>query len=305
MGSFTSVTPWNRPDGGPPPPRWTMSLLTLDPHGSTRYISQGRTVLAMGTDGFVHPDAHQGLWVRQTRVLRRLDWLVNGSAPIPAGESVLEQDSWLGYYIARPRNWRKLHAPSSAATQQTIALRLRRQVAHGLSETAHVTNWTQIRSRVDLSLQFAADFADPAEAEGRRRQRGRTHRSWSRLGSGHYRLSLAYRASHRYRHQGDAGLARLNRSLALGLRLPPGTIARRRGDRIQISFALDPGATVRLQLRWTPAAEEADVPRRTPRGDRAANLSVPGRSDLAAVVDEAFARARVRRASGSPSSRGT
>jgi glycogen debranching enzyme len=278
------------------------SLLRVDPHGPTRYISQGRSVLAMDPDGFVCAQRQQGLWVRQTRLLRRLRWLLNGRAPIPAGNSVLEQATWLGYYLARPRNWRELGATSSGGTQQSIELRLRRSVQQGLAETAEITNWTQVRTLVRVSLEFEPDFADPAEAGARRRQRGRLRRAWSQLGSGRYRLAIDYRAVHRYRHQGDTGLARVERGLVLELSLPPGSAAHRRADRIDVSLRLPPGAKARIEARWISVVEHEEQRPRTspspvrhraaPSPDRALKLSVAGRSELAAVVEQAFERAR-------------
>jgi glycogen debranching enzyme len=270
------------------------SLLNVDPHGPTRYLSQGRSVLAIGPDGFIGPDEDQGLWVRQTRLLRRLRWSLNGRAPIPAGNSMLEQGTWLGYYICRPANWKALRAPSTSATQVTLELRLRRVVADGLAETAEIVNWTQRRTRVRASLSFEADFADPEEAGGRRIQRGRLRRAWSRLGANRYRLALDYRAVHRYRHQGETGTARLHRGVVLELRLPRGATGRPRRNRIDVSFGLAPGARGRIHLRWVPTAEDEAHRHHAPARprDRAATLTVPGRSELAGVVEEAFERAK-------------
>ncbi|HVV48446.1 MAG TPA: glycogen debranching N-terminal domain-containing protein, partial [Polyangia bacterium] len=273
------------------------SLLSLDPQGDTRYLSRGRFVLATDLDGFVTAEHHQGFWAYQTRVLRRLRWLVNGGAPIPAGGSALEQDTWLGYYLARPSNWKKIAAPATTPTQQSIELRLRRAVRRGLAEDAEITNWTQVRTPVRLSLEYEPDFADPAEAGARRRQRGRMTRAWSRLGPGHYRLAIDYRAVHRYHHQADRGIGRLRRGLVLDLRLPRGAAARRRADRIDISFPLAPGAKARVRARWTPTAERRLLPRASgarpaPTGARALTLSGPARSDLVDLVEAAFERAK-------------
>src|SRR3712207_389383 len=74
-------------------------LVRLRPRDETRYVSQGRTVLATGRDGFVAGGEH-GLFAYQTRLLSRYRCLIDGEAPHPAALSNVEQHSWLGYYLA-------------------------------------------------------------------------------------------------------------------------------------------------------------------------------------------------------------
>ena len=78
------------------------SLSRLLPRFSTRYVSQSRTVLAAGLDGFVDEGGEHGLFVHQTRLLSRYRWLIDGQPPRPVVLSNVEQHSWLGYYIALP-----------------------------------------------------------------------------------------------------------------------------------------------------------------------------------------------------------
>src|ERR1044072_5378945 len=74
-------------------------LVRLRPRDETRYVSQGRTVLATGRDGFVAGGPEHGLFVSQPRLLSRYRYLVDGEEPSAVALSNVEQHSWLGYYL--------------------------------------------------------------------------------------------------------------------------------------------------------------------------------------------------------------
>ena len=138
-------------------------LVRLRPRNSTVYASQGRTVMATSPDGFVVNHPEHGLWVYQSRMLSRYRWLVNGKSPLMAGNSNLQQHSWLAYYIASPVNVKDTGLDESAPAQQTIELRLSRQIGPGLHEDVDVTNFSRFSIPIRLELEVESDFADPKE----------------------------------------------------------------------------------------------------------------------------------------------
>ncbi len=191
------------------------SLVRLHPRSDTVYVTQGRTVLATDTDGFINGNDRYGLWVFQTRNLSRYRWLIEGEQPLCTAQSNVEQHSWLGYYIASPPNIEDTGRDESDPAQQTIELRLSRAIGGGMHEDVEITNFTQTATSIRLELEVDADFADPSEAGGKRRQKGKLTRAWEQVDESAWELEFDYRAEHRYAHQGDKGMARMHRGLLL------------------------------------------------------------------------------------------
>jgi glycogen debranching enzyme len=188
----------------------TGALISLRPRAATEYISQNRTVLSMRPDGSVAPDPGVGLFVHETRILSRWRYLVGGQPPEPVALSPVEQHRWLGYYIVGPPGGAK-------PAQRTVEVRLSRFVGDGLHEDVDVSNFTQERVRLALTLEIDADFADVQETHGERRQRGTTSWTHQRL-DGVCEVRADYRAEHRYDHQGDAGVARFDAGVVVRVR---------------------------------------------------------------------------------------
>src|SRR6185312_10425948 len=190
-------------------------LARLRPRNSTVYASQGRSVMATSPDGFIFKHPEHGLWVYQSRMLSRYRWLVNGKPPLMAGNSNLQQHSWLAYYIASPANAKDTGLDESDPAQQTIELCLSRQISPGLHEDVDVTNFSRFSTSIRLELEVESDFADPKEAGGKRKQKGRLGAHWRTLSNGDAELTFDYRASHHYDHQGNRGTAHLHRGIHL------------------------------------------------------------------------------------------
>src|SRR5512146_3165038 len=75
------------------PDEW---LVRLRPRDSITYVTQSRTVLGIGRDGFItDPGEQQGLWVYQTRMLSRYRWLLDGKPLLSVSNSNVQQHSWL------------------------------------------------------------------------------------------------------------------------------------------------------------------------------------------------------------------
>jgi len=234
-----------------PPSNWQVRLR---PRDTTLYVSQGRTVLATSPDGFVFEHPEHGLWVYQTRMLSRYRWLINGQPPLRAGNSNMQQHTWMGYYIASPSNIKDTGLDEKDPAQQTLELQLCRYVGAGMHEDVELTNFTQIHTSVRLELEVDSDFADPNEAGGGRKQKGQLTRRWTSGSNNQATLEYDYRVRHVYRHQGDKGVARMHR----GIRL---TIARA-GSRPQfqrrrIAFLVDlpPHGSWHACLDWVPQIE--------------------------------------------------
>src|ERR1051325_11628865 len=194
-------------------------LVRLRPRDETRYVSQGRTVLATGRDGFVAGGAEHGLFAYQTRLLSRYRCLIDGEAPRPAALSNVEQHSWLGYYLALapgidPGPPDQGSGLMRAETEQSLELRVSRYVGAGVHEDLDLTNFTRYPIRFEFELEVDADFADQEETVRERLQHGTVERLWRGRGSV-WELCFDYRAEHTYAHRGEAGAASLHRGVTL------------------------------------------------------------------------------------------
>ncbi len=264
-------------------------LIHLQPRGDHHSISQGRTVLTTALDGSIQCEGDQGLWVYETRVLSRYQWKVNGSAPTFSALSAIEQHRDLAYYIFAPPECERKGNKCNPA-QQAVELRIERTVGEGLLERLTLTNHTQIKTRFTLKLKVAADFADPSEAYGPRRQKGhlsvlRSETTPDRL------LSFGYKLKHRYRHQGDSGTASVHRAIYLGIthdQQPP----EYRKATIRFRVTLKPKEVWRATLRWTAQLEGKDLRFWGTEGDRrrrrffvsSTSYGSPQKKDLTNIV---------------------
>jgi glycogen debranching enzyme len=191
------------------------SLAGISPRLRTIHCSQGRAVLATDLDGLIAGFPQHGLFVGETRVLSRLRYFVEDKAPQTVVVSNVEQHSWLGYYIFPPPGlrWKKDTGSGEmqAASEETIELKISRTVGLGVHEDVDFTNFAQQPTRFVFEIELDGDFADQAEVF-KRKQRGKLSRRW-RLSSRHAELEFDYRATHRYSHQGNRGVARIRRRL--------------------------------------------------------------------------------------------
>lgn len=195
-------------------------LVRLRPRGETLHVSQGHTVLATARDGFVAGGADHGLVVRETRLVSRYRYLIDGDPPAAVALSNVGQHTWLGYYIAAPPGVPppprdQGSGQMDATSEQTLELRLSRYVGDGVHEDVDLTNYSRAATRFTLALEVDADFADLDETQGERRQRGRLERAWRETGEGVWELSFDYEAEHSYDHQGNKGTASIRRGLTL------------------------------------------------------------------------------------------
>lgn len=148
--------------------------------------------------------------------------LIDGRPPTPVALSNVEQHSWLGYYLAVPPGVPATvdtgSGQVSAASQETLELRLSRFAGEGVHEDLDLTNFTQQETSFELGIELDGDLADQVEANGGRRlQHGEVSREWGRT-DGVAQLTFTYRAGHEWSHHGDRGTSSLHRGLGVRVR---------------------------------------------------------------------------------------
>lgn len=233
------------------------SLIELQPRSDSEYISHSRTVLITDPEGWVTGHSDQGLWIYQSRALSQLLWKVNGKQPQLSAFSLVNQNSSLGYYITAPKNWKDAPTKESDAAQQSIELRIARTIGDDVHEEVSVTNFTQIRTVVDLTLEVASDFASPSDASKGEKTPGRIKQNWIQRGTDEYELSFDYQAQHRYSHQGDRGVARIHRGIRLELKTD--MKVQYRNGKLSLKVKLGPRESRKLVLDWIGQIEGVEM----------------------------------------------
>lgn len=286
-------------------------LAQVRPRDRVFYVSSSRTVLATARDGFIHGQGEEGLYVFQTRLLSLYRYTIDGKAPQPAGISNVEEHSQIAYYVvesptADQEMMRGALGPGGRAATEAIELRLARFAGDGLQEEVALTNHTQKAAELRLELEIDADFADPQETHGARRQKGHIARHW-RAEDAEAELSWSYAAEHEYDHQGNRGTARLRRGVSVTIRQTGAEVRySRRRKRIRFQVKLEPHGIWRASIsvaaiidgRVYQPAERTDFRSRAPfekereRFLRHATEIDIGTQRLAMVVQQTMERAR-------------
>jgi glycogen debranching enzyme len=142
--------------------------------------------------------------------------------------------------------------------QQSIELRLSRTVGPGLHEDVDLTNFTQNPASLQLELEMDADFADPEEAGGRRKQKGDLTRNWREFDGSTAELVFDYQVEHAYDHQGNQGVAHMHRGIRLRIEhadSPP----KYHDGRISFQVELPAHASWHACLKWSPQIEGTEM----------------------------------------------
>jgi glycogen debranching enzyme len=235
------------------------SLVRLRPRLTVSDLSRGRTVLSTGIDGTIaKADHRQGLYVYETRMLSKYRWLLDEKEPVLNAASAVEQHRWLGYYIALPPNLAGSGSSEGDPLQQTVELRIARTVGDGMHEAVKLTNHTQSATSVTLELEVDGDFTSHAQKRKGPQPKGRVSRHWHELDDRRWRLTFDYKATHRYAHQGDTGVARVHRGISLELRAD--SAASHRKGRITFRVEMAPHASWGASLRWVAHLEGKPLP---------------------------------------------
>ncbi|MBC7544095.1 MAG: amylo-alpha-1,6-glucosidase [Candidatus Sericytochromatia bacterium] len=168
----------------------TMRQIRLRPRPETLFVSQGRTVLACGRDGFIAPGTDQGLYAYQTKLINCWRYSLDGRTPLTSVVTNVTQDHCLGYYIVTPEGMQDTGLEEDNPAQQTVELRLSRRIDGGMHEDVDLTNYTQVPVTTCLQLAIGAD-------EGWRNLPGAISQgpAWeATVGGG--TLAFAYQATH-------------------------------------------------------------------------------------------------------------
>lgn len=229
-------------------------------------MSQGRTVLVTGPDGFVSAERADGLFVHQTRLLSHYRWKVNGEELLPVALSNVEQHNWLGYYIitapgVKPGPPDQGSGAMEDKSEQTLEVLLSRFAGEGIHEDVDLTNFTRETIKFDLELEFDADFADHVEVEERiRLQKGRMQEHWcGEVAPGRWEFSFDYQARHHYHHQGDVGDAEIHRGLTIRME-KANSAPKYKGHKITFRVVLGPGSTWHACVSLLAHIDGMDLP---------------------------------------------
>src|SRR5437868_6310208 len=155
--------------------------MRLRPRPDSIHITQGRTALEAGNDGFLDGGARHGLFAYETRFLSRYIWRINGQIPQRVALSQVRQHTSLGYWIMPPPGARGKYAD---AAQYAVELRLSRYVGDGFHEDVDVTNHNGKRVTLRLEFEVAADFVDQIDLENVGAPFGTCRRKWQRVRGG-------------------------------------------------------------------------------------------------------------------------
>lgn len=253
--------PRNRLDGKNLPPinfsrNW---LVQLRPRPDTFYIGQGRAVLATALDGFVYARPGHGFFSNETRLLSHYEYRIDGESPTPVALSNVDQHTWLGYYILLPPGFGPVAEDSgsgkvTAASQNSLELKLSRYLADGLHEDVDLTNFTQRPSSFQLQLRLDADFMAIDETLGKRQQFGQKTRAWVKQCDSQGKLVFSYSASHQYRHQGEKGTAHFRCGLEVRV-VKADSLPRFKGEQIQFQVDLKPGCSWHACFHLVPVID--------------------------------------------------
>jgi glycogen debranching enzyme len=283
-------------------------LIRIRPRANTVQVSRGRTVLVSDEKGEVNPDrAIEGLYIYRTRVLGRYNWLMNGKKPQFSCGSNIEQSSWMGYYIETPENCKETPTEMCNPLEETLELRLTRAVGEGMHEDVRLTNHTQIATDVRLELQFEPQFISQKEVNGGRKQNGQLDLKWSQPSAEVWELMADYRVEHQYSHQGNEGVAKMNRGIKL--RIDNATTAPDYSEnKITFQAHLPPHGEWHACVSWLAYIEGKLLPlstqcssvdssdwdrRRSQFFNSTTSMSVPHGDDLTYTVNRVLQRSRL------------
>jgi glycogen debranching enzyme len=282
-------------------------LIEVRPRTAETLISRGRTAFISDNEGEAHSEhAIQGLYIYDTRVLSQYRWRMNRKQPEFSCGSSIEQFSWMGYFIQAPKNCKATPTHECDPLQQTLELRLTRSVGEGMHEDVHLTNHTQIETDVTLELQYEYAFVSQTEAEKKRRQFGKLELKWAEPEPNVWEQMADYRVQHRYRHQGNHGVAKLHRGLRLRIENAD-SVPERGRQRLRFQIHLAPRAEWHVCLSWFAYVEGQLLPlaaqcssansgdwdqRRSDLLQSAASFSFPHSGDLTGLVGRVLRRSR-------------
>jgi glycogen debranching enzyme len=137
-------------------------------------------------------------------------------------------------------------------------LKVSRTVGFGVHEDLDFTNFTQRPVRFAFEIELDSDFAAQADIL-HRKQRGKLTRRWRQSSSRRAELVYDYRASHRYSHQGNRGLAHIHRGLIVRIE-HAGSDVSFHHSRLRFEVRLKPRESWHACLKFIPVFEGEHMP---------------------------------------------
>jgi hypothetical protein len=131
-------------------------------------------------------------------------------------------------------------------------------VGSGIHEDIDFTNFTQRAANFKFEIEIDADFADQAESF-RRKQRGKLTRKWRRLSSQRGDLIFDYKATHRYSHQGNRGLARMHRAVIISVERAQSPVSFR-DSKLSFDVHLKPHQSWHTCVKFIPVFDGKRMP---------------------------------------------
>jgi glycogen debranching enzyme len=127
-------------------------------------LLEGTTFCISETSGDIRPGASQGLFVRDTRLISRLELSINGHVPEPLAPQ--SREPYACTFLSRM-------PPSDGLADSTLLVTRRRVLNDGMEETITLRNMSSEPLPVSLRIGVSGDFADVFEVkEGRTREAG-------------------------------------------------------------------------------------------------------------------------------------
>ncbi len=127
-------------------------------------LLEGTTFCICETSGDIRPGAAQGLFVRDTRLISRLELSINGHVPEPLTPQ--SREPFACTFLSRM-------PPSDGLADSTLLVTRRRVLSDGMEESITLRNMSSEPLPVSLRIGVQGDFADVFEVkEGRTREPG-------------------------------------------------------------------------------------------------------------------------------------
>ncbi|HVN19860.1 MAG TPA: glycogen debranching N-terminal domain-containing protein [Dongiaceae bacterium] len=234
--------------------RFQRSMAIVQPRHGIMYCSQGRAVLATDEEGVIQGHPRHGLFYGETRVLSRYRYIADGKPPKMVAVSNVERHSWLGYYIFPPPGgkWKKDTGSGEMeqVSEETVELKVSRTVGFGIHEDIDITNFSLTPTRFTFEIELDADFADQGETY-KRKQFGKLRRTWRRGAS---ELVYDYRNQHQYSHQGNRGVARIQRGLIVRVEKADSKLSHS-DSKLRFQIELDPHESWHTCVKLIPVFE--------------------------------------------------
>jgi glycogen debranching enzyme len=122
-------------------------------------LLEGTTFCICEVSGDMHPGSAQGLYVRDTRLVSRMELSLNGCAPEPLASQ--SHEPFASTFISRM-------PPTAGLADSTLLVTRRRMLSDGMDEEITLRNMSTEPVPVSLRIGIGGDFADVFEVkEGR------------------------------------------------------------------------------------------------------------------------------------------